>query len=123
MTKKYQIGIIEGERYLLTGGELSQEWNKTFRNMAALLNFVIEDSWEKSAEGFTFVGNPFPTRVLPEDERNLIGRVSQSYQQLERTKQQAEELNRILRTNVENLEKGLAEQRKIRKDLEEKARQ
>ena len=101
MTKTYRIGRIEtpvkpdeqGKQFavwceishLFASGKKTQE--RTFDNLAQLLNFVIAETWVKNKEGFDITSDSRNERyLLTKDELDLAETIARAYRALENVK-------------------------------------
>ena len=123
MTKEYKIAILHDNHYYLIGTRSNVDFQRRFPNITELLNFAIQDSWEELREGFSFKpfkNSPDAKLELPEYECELVQRLSQAYQTLEKDYKYAQDMNRILRANLEKTTETLKREREIRQQIEQR---
>jgi len=121
MTKEYKIELTKDNKYDLKENVWSG-FETIFEDLTSLLNFVIQNTWEKSQEGFSFLHAPQPELQLPPKEYDLIQRVSEAYITLERSLAQAEIININLKKTLNETQERLRQERQIILDLERRAK-
>lgn len=129
MTKEYIIfAKTNDEAYYLIGYDSKKDatYQRRFETIVDLINFAIQDSWEKDKEGFSFKSAAFfPLDLqsqLPKQEYDLIKRVVDAYQDLERNLEQMEDINHRMKTTLARAEKYLEQERETRKKLEQQGK-